>query len=160
MSTYFVGIDVSKFKHTCCIINENGEVIKKSFDFSNSKEGFDSLIEIFKSIDQSELSFQIVMEATGHYHECLFRYLVANNYLAQIKNPVVIARFKQSEYLDKAKTDNLDALLIAQYASKQRYRISPPPVLQSVPRHHRYYDILSHSHLWKACHCRHKIRFR
>lgn len=58
------------------------------------------------------------MEATGHYHECLFRYLVVNNYLAQIKNPVVIARFKQSEYLDKAKTDNLDALLIAQYASK------------------------------------------
>ena len=70
MPTYFVGIDVSKFKHTCCIINENGEVIKKSFDFSNSKEGFDSLIEIFKSIDQTDSSFQIVMEATGHYHEC------------------------------------------------------------------------------------------
>ena len=121
MPTYFVGIDVSKFKHTCCIIDGDGEIIKKSFDFSNSKEGFDSLIETFKSIDQSESLFQIVMEATGHYHECLFRYLVANNYLAQIKNPVVIARFKQSEYLDKAKTDNLDALIIAQYASKHPF---------------------------------------
>ena len=121
MPTYYVGIDVSKFKHTCCIINGDGEIVKKSFDFSNSKGGFDSLIEIFKSIDQSSSSFQIVMEATGHYHECLFRYLVANNYLAQIKNPVVIARFKQSEYLDKAKTDNLDALLIAQYASKHPF---------------------------------------
>ena len=128
MPTYFVGIDVSKFKHTCCIISGDGEIIKKSFDFSNSKEGFDSLIEIFKSIDQSESSFQIVMEATGHYHECLFRYLVANNYLAQIKNPVVIARFKQSEYLDKAKTDNLDALLIAQYASKHPFS---PSMLKS-----------------------------
>ena len=128
MPTYYVGIDVSKFKHTCCIIDEDGEIIKKSFDFSNSKEGFDSLIEIFKSIDQSESSFQIVMEATGHYHECLFRYLVANNYLAQIKNPVVIARFKQSEYLDKAKTDNLDALLIAQYASKHPFS---PSMLKS-----------------------------
>ena len=128
MPTYFVGIDVSKFKHTCCIIDEDGEIIKKSFDFSNSKEGFDSLIEIFKSIDQSESLFQIVMEATGHYHECLFRYLVANNYLAQIKNPVVIARFKQSEYLDKAKTDNLDALLIAQYASKHPFS---PSMLKS-----------------------------
>ena len=116
MPTYFVGIDVSKFKHTCCVISEHGEIIKKSFDFSNSKEGFGSLIEAFKSIDQTDSSFQIVMEATGHYHECLFRYLVANNYQVQIKNPVVIARFKQSEYLDKAKTDNLDALLIAQYA--------------------------------------------
>ena len=128
MPTYFVGIDVSKFKHTCCIIDGDGEIIKKSFDFSNSKEGFDSLIEVFKSIDQSESLFQIVMEATGHYHECLFRYLVANNYLAQIKNPVVIARFKQSEYLDKAKTDNLDALLIAQYASKHPFS---PSMLKS-----------------------------
>ena len=123
MPTYYVGIDVSKFKHTCCIISEHGEIIKKSFDFSNSKEGFDSLIEIFKSIDQTDSSFQIVMEATGHYHECLFRYLVANNYSVQIKNPVVIARFKQSKYLDKAKTDKLDAFLIAQYASK--YPFSP-----------------------------------
>lgn len=128
MPTYFVGIDVSKFKHTCCIIDRDGEIIKKSFDFSNSKEGFDSLIEIFKSIDQSESLFQIVMEATGHYHECLFRYLVANNYLVQIKNPVVIARFKQSEYLDKAKTDKLDALLIAQYASKHPFS---PSMLKS-----------------------------
>lgn len=128
MPTYFVGIDVSKFKHTCCIIDGDGEIIKKSFDFSNSKEGFDSLIETFKSIDQSESLFQIVMEATGHYHECLFRYLVANNYLVQIKNPVVIARFKQSEYLDKAKTDNLDALLIAQYASKHPFS---PSMLKS-----------------------------
>ena len=128
MPTYYVGIDVSKFKHTCCIISGDGEIVKKSFDFSNSKEGFDSLIEIFKSIDQSELLFQIVMEATGHYHECLYRYLVANNYLAQIKNPVVINRFKQSEYLDKAKTDNLDALLIAQYASKHPFS---PSMLKS-----------------------------
>ena len=127
MPTYYVGIDVSKFKHTCCIISEHGEIIKKSFDFSNSKEGFDSLIEVFNSIDQSS-SFQIVMEATGHYHECLFRYLVANSYLVQIKNPVVIARFKQSEYLDKAKTDNLDALLIAQYASKHPFS---PSMLKS-----------------------------
>jgi len=40
----------------------------------------------------------------------------------------VIARFKQSEYLDKAKTDNLDALLIAQYASKHPFS---PSMLKS-----------------------------
>ena len=128
MPTYYVGIDVSKFKHTCCIISGDGEIVKMSFDFPNSKGGFDSLIEIFRSIDQTESLFQIVMEATGHYQECLFRYLVANNYLVQIKNPVVIARFKQSEYLDKAKTDKLDAFLIAQYASKHPFN---PSILKS-----------------------------
>lgn len=127
MSTYYVGIDVSKFKHTCCIIDENGEVIKQCFDFSNLKEGFDSLIDVFNSIEEPK-SFEIVMEATGHYHECLFRYLVANNFQVQIKNPVVIARFKQSEYLDRAKTDNLDAFIIAQYASKHNFS---PSMLKS-----------------------------
>lgn len=117
---FFVGVDVSKFKHTCSIINQEGEIIRKSFDFPNSKEGFDLLINEFESIDQPNL-FQIVMEATGHYHECLYRYLVAHFYQVQIKNPVVIARFKESEYIDKAKTDKLDALLIAQYASKHPF---------------------------------------
>ena len=40
MPIYYVGIDVSKFKHTCCIIDENGTIIKSSFDFENSKDGF------------------------------------------------------------------------------------------------------------------------
>ena len=127
MSTYYVGIDVSKFKHTCCIIDDQGEIIMKSFDFSNSREGFDSLVEIFISIGLKE-SIQIVMEATGHYHECLFRYLIAKGYQVQIKNPVVILRFKQSEYLDKAKTDNIDAFIIAQFASKHPFS---PSMLKS-----------------------------
>lgn len=123
MPIYYVGIDVSKFKHTCSIIDENGAIIKSSFDFKNSKDGFDLLIEILKSIGESQ-SIQIVMEATGHYHMCLFRYLVKNGYQVQIKNPVVIHRFKESEYLDRAKTDNLDALLIAHYASKHPFSAS------------------------------------
>ena len=127
MSTYYVGIDVSKFKHTCCIIDEQGEILKKSFNISNSKEGFDSLIEILKSIGTNE-SIQIVMEATGHYHECLFRYLITKEYQVQIKNPVIILRFKQSEYIDKAKTDNIDAFIIAQFASKHAFS---PSMLKS-----------------------------
>ena len=117
MPTYFVGIDVSKFKHTCCIIDEDGEIIKKSFDFSNSKEGFDSLIEIFKSIDQSESLFQIVMEATGHYHECLFRYLIAQYASKHPFSPSMlksynierirrISRAKYFFYQDKERTIN------------------------------------------------------
>ena len=41
---FYVGIDVSKFKHTVAIIDEEGEIRKKSFDISNSREGFDSLL--------------------------------------------------------------------------------------------------------------------
>ena len=37
---FYVGIDVSKFKHTVAIIDEEGEIRKKSFDISNSREGY------------------------------------------------------------------------------------------------------------------------
>lgn len=34
----YVGIDVSKFKHTCCIMDDNGEIIKNSFDSQIQKK--------------------------------------------------------------------------------------------------------------------------
>ena len=43
---YLVGIDISKFKHDCFIQTETGEVIKNSFSFNNSKDGFDYLLSI------------------------------------------------------------------------------------------------------------------
>ena len=37
---YFVGIDVSKFKHDCAIIDELGNVITHPWSFQNDYEGF------------------------------------------------------------------------------------------------------------------------
>lgn len=37
---YFVGIDISKFKHDCAVINEIGDTILPSWSFSNDCEGF------------------------------------------------------------------------------------------------------------------------
>jgi len=51
---FYVGIDVSKFKHTVAIIDQNGEVRKKSFDISNSREGFDSLLNELGLLGEKE----------------------------------------------------------------------------------------------------------
>ena len=37
---YFVGIDISKFKHDCFIVDNNGKVIVSSWSFANDQEGF------------------------------------------------------------------------------------------------------------------------
>ena len=37
---YFVGIDISKFKHDCAIIDEIGDVIMPLWSFNNDLEGF------------------------------------------------------------------------------------------------------------------------
>ena len=43
---YFVGIDISKFKHDCFITTETGIVVKKVFSFDNNNEGFHKLLSI------------------------------------------------------------------------------------------------------------------
>lgn len=39
----FVGIDVAKSKHDCCIIDSNGVIIDDSLRIPNTKEGFNTL---------------------------------------------------------------------------------------------------------------------
>ena len=124
MEDFYVGIDVSKFKHTVAIIDQNGEIRKKSFDISNSREGFDSLLNELGLLGLKE-QIKIGMEATGHYMNCLVRCLVSNGYQVQIYNPSLIAKFRDSEAVNLAKTDNLDALLIAKYVATHLFTSSP-----------------------------------
>ena len=121
---FYVGIDVSKFKHTVAIIDQNGEVRKKSFDISNSREGFDSLLIELGLLGQKE-QIKIGMEATGHYMNCLVRCLISNGYQVQIYNPSLISKFRDSESVNLAKTDNLDAMLIARYIATHPFTSSP-----------------------------------
>ena len=62
---YYVGIDISKYKHNFCIISNTGEVIVENFSFENNKKGFQQLLEHLKSYNKSEV--HIAFEATGHY---------------------------------------------------------------------------------------------
>ena len=121
---FYVGIDVSKFKHTVAIIDQNGEVRKKSFDISNSREGFDSLLNELGLLGLKE-QIKIGMEATGHYMNCLVRCLISNGYQVQIYNPSLISKFRDSESVNLAKTDNLDAMLIAKYVATHPFTSSP-----------------------------------
>jgi len=122
MPDYFVGVDISKYKHTCCIISGLGEVAKDSFDFANSRSGFEGIEAVLLTLGEKK-SVHIMMEATGHYHQNLFRFLQSKGYAPQIKNPASIARFKDSDDVGRAKTDRLDAKLIAIYAL--RHAIAP-----------------------------------
>ena len=63
---YFIGIDISKYKHDCFIMDDNGQVIRDSFSFDNSQEGFNILLDVLKSLDCSQI-IKIGLEATGHY---------------------------------------------------------------------------------------------
>ena len=43
----YVGIDVAKDKHDCCILGSDGEILFSSFTIQNTLQGFDRYIQIF-----------------------------------------------------------------------------------------------------------------
>ena len=120
---YFVGIDVSKFKHDCAIIDELGNVITPSWSFQNDCEGFSLFRELLDALDGET---KIGLEATGHYGQNLKLFLENNSFSFMEFNPLLINRFVRSKSLRKTKSDSIDALMIAQYLMTVEYKPYPP----------------------------------
>ena len=120
---YFVGIDISKFKHDCAIVDELGDVITPSWSFQNDREGFSLLKELLDALDGEK---KIGLEATGHYGQNLKLFLENNDFSFMEFNPLLINRFVRSKSLRKTKTDSIDALMIAQYLMTVEYKPYPP----------------------------------
>jgi len=110
---YYIGIDVSKFKHTCLIASNTGEVIKDAFDFDNSTIGFSLLKSIIDSLDSNQI--KIGFESTGHYSANLSQFLIDNRYPFTELNPYLVKKFSLSLSTRKTKTDKIDAGVIARF---------------------------------------------
>ena len=121
---YFVGIDISKYKHDCFIATEVGEVIKEPFSFSNTNEGFLQLLTILKSLDSSK-EIRIGFEATGHYHMNLMLFLERNNYSFMELNAALVKKIIEGKTLRKTKTDKKDAYQITMYLMSVEYKPHP-----------------------------------
>lgn len=119
---YFVGIDISKFKHDCAVIDAIGDVVTPSWSFNNDCEGFSLLAELLTTLDKD---VKIGFEATGHYGQNLKLFLESNSFTFMEFNPLLISRFVRSKSLRKTKTDSIDALLIAQYLMTVEYKPYP-----------------------------------
>lgn len=109
----YIGIDIAKDKHDCCITGQNGEILFKTFTIPNNKCGFEDLL---KKIIQSEPKYQNVkigLEATGHYSVNLLRFLLENELSTYVINPLHTNLYRKSLSLRLTKTDRVDAHAIA-----------------------------------------------
>ena len=121
---YFVGIDISKYKHDCFICTETGEVIEENLSFTNTNEGFNQLLNLLKSLDNSQ-EIRIGFEATDHYGMNLKLFLEKNNYSFMEFNPALVKRFISTQTLRRTKTDKKDAMLITKYLISVDYKPHP-----------------------------------
>ena len=109
---YFVGIDVSKYFHVACVVDEFGEVHIDPFKFDNTLDGFNMLISKLKKIIDKDITFGF--ESTGHYHQNLFNFLTSKNLSCVLLNPLLTKRFRNLSIRD-VKNDKIDSITIATF---------------------------------------------
>ena len=122
--TYFIGIDLAKYKHDCFIMDQNGEVIRDSFSFTNDSEGFNTLLNVLNSLDSNQEK-RIGFESTGHYGSNLKIFLERNGYSFMEFNPLLTYRHFKSETLRRTKNDKVDARKISSYLYTREYKPNP-----------------------------------
>lgn len=109
----YVGIDIAKDKHDCCVLDANGKMISKVFTISNNKEGFDTLYQKISTASDDFSQIKIGLEATGHYSYNLLGFLLDKGLPTFVINPLHTNLYRKSLSLRKTKTDKVDAHTIA-----------------------------------------------
>jgi transposase len=115
-----IGIDVSKKTLDVAIFNGKD---CRSFSCSNDLCGIAVLRNTLEEYGKDHLT--VTMEATGNYHRLVANKLAAEGYHVSVVNPLVIKRFGDMKMI-RAKTDAVDARIIAQYGYEQEPALFKP----------------------------------
>ena len=121
MSMYFIGIDISKYKHDCCIISAADQKVVAKITIKNDKPGFDELLTIIHSLSTPE-DIRIGFESTAHYALNLELFLENALLTFMEVNPVLISEYKKSKSLRRTKTDSVDCESIARWLMTVEYK--------------------------------------
>lgn len=121
MSLYFAGIDISKYKHDCCIISAADQKVLAKFTFKNNKLGFEHLLTAFNSLSNPE-DIKIGFESTAHYSLNLELFLENAHHSFMEVNPLLIKEYKKSTSLRRTKTDSVDCESIARWLMTVEYK--------------------------------------
>ena len=62
----YVGIDVAKDKHDCCILNQDADPLFPVFTIENNLAGYEQLYERIQSVSKDLTEIKVGLEATGH----------------------------------------------------------------------------------------------
>jgi transposase len=123
----YVGIDVSKSSLEVCILREDDRQEGESFVVSNDQEGVQEMLSRLEGASV-ELA---VMEATGRYERLAATMLAASSISVAIVNPRQARDFAKA-IGQLAKTDKIDAFVLARFAKALEPRTSVIPEEEAV----------------------------
>ncbi len=120
----WLGVDVSKKKFDVFVERPDGR--GKSKVFANDAGGFAALLAWGRAQGLDWAQCGVCLEATGPYGTALARALHEAGVVVAIENPARIQAFARTLGV-RAKTDRIDARLIARYARQHAPRRWTPP---------------------------------
>lgn len=116
---YIVGVDIAKRSHEAIVIDSDGNIVHKAFNFKNSSEGFKKLLSVLEKIGQPS-EFIIGMESTSHYWLALFSQLEKRGFKVHVFNPIQ-SNALRGMYIRQVKNDEHDSFIIAEVIRFGRY---------------------------------------
>ena len=116
----YVGIDVAKDKHDCCIMDAEGNKLFPVFTIPNNRAGFNGLFEKINSACKDISEIKVGLEATGHYSRNLLKSLIDKGLTTYVINPLHTNLYRKGQSLRKTKTDKVDASTIAMMLSTDK----------------------------------------
>lgn len=115
-----VGIDIAKRSHQAVIIDDAGNILKKTFSFQNTIDGFEKLMNSIRKLSDNPADFIIGLESTSHYWLALYSHLKREGYTVRVLNPIQ-SNALRGMYIRQVKNDAHDSFLIAEVIRFGRY---------------------------------------
>lgn len=125
---YVVGIDIAKDKFDACLMSVDLELnhkVKSTHKFSNNPKGFKELLLWQKKHCEEIVPVQLLMEATGVYHEKLAIWLTDQKLRVFVVLPNKARKFMQALGL-KSKNDKIDAQGLALMCAQHKFDLWQP----------------------------------
>lgn len=110
----YLGIDVGKSNLHCELLQDDRSARKS---FSNNRKGFEQLAAWLANRGAGDV--HACLESTGAYGEAIAEYLHDRGLVVSVVNPSQIKAFGKS-FLTRAKTDEIDAGVIAQFCRSHK----------------------------------------
>jgi len=95
------------------MMDESGKIIFKAFSFPNTSDGGEALFSKLSSYSSDTASFEIGMEATGHYWLAVYSFLYGKGFIQYVINPIQTDGWRKGTEIRKRKNDIIDSVLIA-----------------------------------------------
>lgn len=119
MSVLYVGIDVSKDYLDVAVWQQDQAQLLGQWP--NQPDGFQGIVQALTQVVAAEQQLQVVLEPTGGYELAFVAFAHEQGWAVSLPNPKQVRDWAKGTGR-RAKTDSLDALILAQYGAERQPR--------------------------------------